>query len=203
MLDSWNNIKQLAINYNKSIQYVELNDSYNITLNHGSVNRECTLEKGTSNCNDFETNFKANGNKVNKNIVLTEPANIALTLYNATDIVEISAGQEEVIDLQLIQEASETEQILYGGALYTDVPGFGDYVRFQVVDVDNVLGYGAGVVLKEYIKKGYLNNQNTFEDYDEAGAYLPIGLYLRCIYKSTKESGSTKVKINYLLGVPG
>lgn len=203
MLDSWNNIKNISTAYGRSIQYVEFSDSYNIAMNHGSVTRECTLNKGTEDCNDFEANYKSDGNKPNKNVVLTEPANISLTLYKSPDVETVNAGQEITIDLLLVPEGSETQQILYGGALYTDSPGFEDYVRFQVVDVNNVLGYGAGLVLKEYIKKAYLNNNNTFEDYDDAGAYLPVGLALRCIYKSTKESGETKIKINYLLGVPG
>ena len=60
----------------------------------------------------------------------------------------------------------------------------------NVIDKNNVLGYGVNTILKEYIKKAYLNQDGVFEDYDDAGALLPVGLFLRCIYKSEKDSGN-------------
>jgi hypothetical protein len=201
MLVNWDVFKTF-INSNISVQSIDLDRSYWLKLFNGPFEIECNINKDTDECTDFETNFKSHCNKIIKSTVLTEPANISLTLYKAPDVVEVNAGSTVTIDLQLTQVSNEVQQIIYGGALYTDSPGFNDHVKFQIIDIDNVIGYGNNVVLKEYIEKAYLNNHNTFEDYDEAGAYLPVGIYLRCIYTSTKSSGTTKIKINYLLGVP-
>jgi hypothetical protein len=202
---NWSNFKTLVDLKSASIQWVIDSSglNYHLFLFDGSFSAMCILPIGVDNVDttDFEDNYKDNGNKPLKSTVLTEPANISLTHYMASDVVTVTAGNEETIDIEIEQVNSETQQILYGGALHAQDYDFSDYVKFQIVDVNNILGYGAGVVLKQYITKAYLNNQGTFEDYDEAGAYLPVGLFLRCIYKSEKASGTTKVKINYLLGI--
>jgi hypothetical protein len=186
------------------VRYADKESFYSIFYQDGGGTFETSIWKDSgADQVEFEANYKAHGNKAVKQQVVTEPANLSITLYQASDIVEIAAGETANVDLLLTQAASETYQILYGGALYTQDSDFTDYVKFQVVDVNNVIGYGAGVVLKEYIKKAYLDSTGTFADYDEAGAAVPIGLVLRCIYVSGKTSGSsTKVKINYLLGIP-
>lgn len=150
---------------------------------------------------DYIANYQSKANQPIKSKVLSEPANVSLTRYIASNVIEVAAESSANIDIKLEQVDNELQQILYGGALHAQNPDFSDHVKFQVIDIDNVLGYGANLVLKEYIEKAYLNQQGTFEDYDDAGAYLPVGLYLRCIYTNTKTSGSTKVKINYLLGL--
>lgn len=202
----WQEFKTQVDNLNLNMQCLDINlGYYEIFAYYNKFTLFCRILKTTPKSVDqldWEDNYQNTSNELIKNQVLVQPADIAITLYRAPDICTIAAGQEETIDLFLEQEGSELQHILYGGAVHALNPGFEDYVRFQVVDINNVLGYGAGLVLKEYIKKAYLNNNNTFEDYDDAGAYLPVGLALRCIYKSTKESGETKVKINYLLGVP-
>lgn len=200
---SWSDFKQTLDNQALNFQYFDFNNTYHIYTSNGPVTVLCKIYKDSgTDQTDFEDNYKANGNKPLKARVEAEPANISLTHYIASDVVTVNAGDEETIDIEIAQQDSETQQILYGGALHTQNADFGDYVKFQIVDVNNVLGYGAGLVLKQYITKAYLNNNGTFEDYDEAGAYLPVGLFLRCIYKSVAASGTTKVKINYLLGIP-
>ncbi len=200
---TWNSLKLIINQRNIHPQYQELEDKYILGLALPPLDYICIIDKNTDDCTDFENNFKAQSNPPIKQHVLTEPANIALTLWKAPDIGIVDANSNVIVDLQLQPIGSETQQIIYGGSLHADNPGFEDHVKFQIIDKDNVLGYGANVIIKEYITKAYLNNNNSFEEYDEAGAYLPVGLYLRCIYTSTKTEGQTKFKINYLLGVPG
>lgn len=70
---------------------------------------------------------------------------------------------------------------------------FGDSVRFQVVDVDNMLGYGAGAVLDEFATDWYVSSN---EDQDAINlpysAELISGLYIRLIYNST---GTNNIKV--------
>lgn len=203
---TWEIFKQQVDTFNLNIQCLDVKpDQYELFAYYNKFTLTCRILKtDPKNADqlDWENNYQNISNQKLKQTVIAEPSNISITLYKAADVVEILAQQEMNIDIELIQENAELQQILYGGALYASDPGFEDYVQFQVIDKNNILGYGTNTILKEYIDKAYLNNQNTFEDYDDAGAYLPVGLFLRCIYHCTKATGSTKVKLHYVLGIP-
>lgn len=70
----------------------------------------------------------------------------------------------------------------------------GDHMRFQVVDVDNIIGYGAGTVLDEFADEWYITGDRE----DQGDKRLPYsaeiiaGLYIRVVYTST---GATNVKV--------
>ena len=75
-----------------------------------------------------------------------------------------------------------------------------DTVGFQVVDKDNVIGYGAGVVLKTF---GI--NWNVHDDMQDQGqntfnyvARIPAGVYIRIVYVSTGAL-DVSVKLNVIL----
>lgn len=73
-------------------------------------------------------------------------------------------------------------------------PVVGDYLIAQVVDKDNVMGYGAGVMLNEFVPKWYiapgivkqLNHESKYP------AKIYHGLYLRIKYVSV---GSVDVSV--------
>jgi hypothetical protein len=75
-----------------------------------------------------------------------------------------------------------------------------DTIGLQIVDKDNVLGYGAGLVLKTF---GI--NWNVDETQNDQGANsfsysakIPAGIYVRVVYASTGAT-DVKVKLNLLL----
>jgi hypothetical protein len=75
-----------------------------------------------------------------------------------------------------------------------------DTIGLQVVDLDNVLGYGAGVVLKTF---GL--NWNVDETKSDQGTHvfnfvarIPAGIYIRIAYVSTGAAAVT-VKLNAML----
>lgn len=90
--------------------------------------------------------------------------------------------------------------ILTGGFLILKDHVYGDTVTQQVVDIDNVLGYGANVVLKEFVTDWNVAEDTQSQPMIVAGypAKPFENLYLRVKYTST---GATDVKIsvNYLL----
>lgn len=89
------------------------------------------------------------------------------------------------------------DHLLLGGELIVEGAAQGDYVRFQVVDVENVIGYGAGVMLDEFVRKRFVASEKyTAMISSRFPAKLKAGLYLRVIYTSV---GSTDVfvAINY------
>lgn len=93
-----------------------------------------------------------------------------------------TAGQVTNIDYQI----AET-RLVYGGQLILSSHVHGDKASFQVVDKDNILGYGAGAILGEYIKDWNMAA-------DVSGQYpllidypteIMTGLYFRIKYTST------------------
>lgn len=71
---------------------------------------------------------------------------------------------------------------------------FGDSVSFKVVDVDNILGYGAGLVLDIFGENWYVASDKQDQGHIRVtySAEVLAGLYLRVIYHST---GSTDVGV--------
>ena len=80
----------------------------------------------------------------------------------------------------------------------------GDYMHFEVVDVDNIIGYGANTVLERYVDSWYadaaVDNQGEFSL--DFVAFINAGLYLRVVYVSTGAVNDVDVKINYILHKP-
>lgn len=75
-----------------------------------------------------------------------------------------------------------------------------DCFKLKLIDVENLLGYGANYVLYTFI-----NNWNVASDKQDQGAFrlsysaeIPTGLYLRCEYTSFGTT-DVKLKINHSL----
>lgn len=90
------------------------------------------------------------------------------------------------------------ERYINGGRLLVDNIGNDDKVTFQVVDKDNVLGYGAGTVLDEFIKDYYIPTSGNLEVRLDYPAKIAANLYLRLKYTSTHASGCN-IKCNLYL----
>lgn len=101
----------------------------------------------------------------------------------------ITAGQTENIDHKLAENRDFNEIVI---VLKDHV--FGDKADLQVVDVDNILGYGAGTVLATFFYDYYfaedVQSQGVLK-VDYTGT-LQKDLYLRLRYYST---GGTDVKV--------
>ena len=78
---------------------------------------------------------------------------------------------------------------------------FGDSMSMQVVDVDNILGYGAGFVVETYGHNWNIDSENEDQGRENMiyAAEILVDLYLRIIYTSTSTTTDVEVKINYYL----
>lgn len=80
---------------------------------------------------------------------------------------------------------------------------FGDTANLQVVDVDNVLGGGAGLVLKQFATNWSVNDQVQEQGANVFGYVAKIfaGLYIRIVYTSVAGflSPAVQIKLNCLL----
>ena len=111
----------------------------------------------------------------------------------ASFIGEVAGNSTGDIDYKIT-----AERFINGGRLIINNLGVEDKMTFQVVDKDNVMGFGAGVVLDEFIKDYYIPDNATLEIKLDYPARIYAGLYLRLKYTSTHESGC-KIKCNLFL----
>jgi hypothetical protein len=77
----------------------------------------------------------------------------------------------------------------------------GDKVTFQVIDKDNILGYGANVILRQfgtdiYMTPGIVRQVDHSSEYP---AKIFTGLYLRIKYTSTDISVAPTILVRYKL----
>lgn len=110
-------------------------------------------------------------------------------------IATITAGSTGNVDLMLADDVLITgiQLIIHGGII-------GDSVNLQVVDINNVLGFGANTVLKQFATNWYVTGVDGESALVEAAYSSKIfaGLCLRVIYTSTGSNDVT-VACNYIL----
>ena len=93
------------------------------------------------------------------------------------------------------------ERFINGVSLLLKNHVWGDHVKFQVVDKDNVMGYGAGLVLDTFGDQWYVNDEKQDQDdvTAEYPARIPAGLYIRLVYTSVGTVYDVQVKMNMWL----
>lgn len=121
----------------------------------------------------------------NTTTVCTQVAqfNSNVVVYNQRGVKgTCAAGKVTTIDLKMLDDV-----YLTGGVLLAKNAAFGDFCDMQVVDVDNIMGYGAGAVLRQFVTNYFMDdssvNQGAFDlPYP---AKIITGLYMRLVYHST------------------
>lgn len=87
-------------------------------------------------------------------------------------------------------------EIIYQNCLW------GDFITFQIIDIDNILGLGANTVLNEYVPKWYLDPDNSYKKVVQSyGGEIPKNVYIRVKYTAVDDSESVdaKVALNFYL----
>lgn len=90
-------------------------------------------------------------------------------------------------------EVTDTEAFLYKGAITVSSQAVrGDWIEVQVIDIDNVLGFGNNVVLGWVIRKWIVSGGAEVHeinppkyDFLTSKRKIPAGIYLRIIYHGT------------------
>jgi len=112
--------------------------------------------------------------------------------------VQGTMSKDSVSSLDL--KITEDNVYLNGGEILYQDAVWGDYITMQVVDIDNVLGYGANTVLKEYIHKRYIHPELKSDEVCLPYAGMaPKNTYLRLKYTSVGTTNDVKVAANYYL----
>ncbi len=91
-------------------------------------------------------------------------------------------------------------RIIDGTQIILKDHAFGDHVAFKIVDVDNMFGYGAGVVLETFGDTWYVASDKQDQGHIRMpySAEIIAGLYIRVVYTSV---GATNVGVKLNLFV--
>lgn len=104
------------------------------------------------------------------------------------------AGGTVNVDLKI-----DFDSVLTGGYVILKGQTFGDTVKQQVIDKDNILGMGANTVLNEFVTNWYVSESIQAQPMIVPGypAKILQNLYLRVVYSCPATNVS--VAVNYLL----
>lgn len=98
----------------------------------------------------------------------------------------------------------EEERWLSGGVLLAKGTNWGDKLSIQLIDKNNVLGYGSNVVLGEHVTDFYMITDSEFQLKLEAPyiALIPEGVFIRIKYTSTSLVDPVEVAFNLITHIP-
>lgn len=122
--------------------------------------------------------------------------------FEATKLNFLGYGQSVACAASTTTQADvflNDDFLLSGGSCIVKGAAHGDHIAMQVIDIDNVLGYGANTMLKSFITNWYVaEGSSSFLLEVPYPAKILGGLYIRITYTST---GLTPVNfaVNFLL----
>lgn len=200
---NWSDLKSFATARSLSIQSITFNGQYFLWAIDGPVEIAAIIPIVTPTPNpsdqyDFETNYLPTANQSPRGNVVQVLGKDALTLSPFGSInTSMTANGLTVWDIVLPQTVA-----LRGGILFSPNANMGDWISIQVVDKDNVLGYGgaptAPTMVATYVISWYImpGIPNELEDISISET-LPAGLYMRVNYTSTSSTAPVAL-INFL-----
>lgn len=89
--------------------------------------------------------------------------------------------------------------LIDGAEVYISGGQIGDSISAQVVDINNVMGYGLNVVLGRYVTNWFIVPNQKSIVVSEYPAKIFSGLFLRLIYNNISLTSPAKVIVNYRL----
>lgn len=133
-------------------KYFESNNEYKIFAKQNGFIVECRINKDSgADQAEFESDYKPNASAefIDRTQTQFERDDIVLKLAKASG--QANASGDLTIDLVVPGNAGEVTRYAAGGYLYTDNYSWDDSIdRVEIVDVNNIFGYGANTVLKTY-----------------------------------------------------
>jgi hypothetical protein len=210
---SWAQLKDFLDSRNVTADFVEFDDKYII---HGLDNEfrlETTLYKDvsdTTDLDDFLDNYKPAANQKKVMDARTRDEREDIRDHISRSVAEFDVNGVAEISIEIPSGG----RFIGGGSAFTDVfyPGDCCYA-IKVVDVNNILGYGAEFMVSNYHddempegNQGWYflpgpNNTGILE-VENLGYYgfIPGGLFLELYFKKEASSTATKVFTNFWLG---
>lgn len=198
---NWIKLKILLDTVSPPLYSFKEDDQYiNIFIVLHGILFDCDINKESSDYTEFQTSYRSklnlktwdlNGRLINNTPPFSDAS--GFRFRGASFIGTCAAMSTENIDYKI-----EQERYINGGTLIIDNIGNNDKMTFQVIDKDNVLGFGTNVVLDQFITDYYIPNNKLLEVRLDYPARISAGLYVRMIYTNTSLETST-IKCNLYL----
>lgn len=145
----------------------------------------------------FSPNMDTNGN-----LIHSPEAQIATDSFIVEGLLgECNPATTTYSDVLKIQELGVDKDTSVCGLHFTTVSHeHGDYARLEVVDVDDLLGYGAGTVIGNFGQRFYIPaTGDFFMPPMMRKKTIPAGFYYRMRYVATNFGSSRKYELNLFL----
>jgi len=201
----WTTVKDFATSRGLSIQYIATSDTYYVFAIDGPAEVACQISiisPASTDQTDFETNFKSSANK--PLIPITDPLSrtdqFTLKAIGYSGIA--TKGTTSNIDYKVgTAGVSSSDRYIRGMELILTNHVFGDSVNLQIVDNDNLLGYGVGTVLDQFATNWYIKDDEKSQGLimQPLRAHIPGGLYIRIVYSSTGTVNDVNICFNLVL----
>lgn len=204
----WQDLKTFIDTRNISVQWISFENKYLVMALDGNFKLICDIDKeetapSGSDQEDFENNYKPNGNQTFSDS--TGIPLVRIKAFNNTDDLRFRGtgitGIATKNTSTNIDYRMPENRFINGADLILKDQEWGDSIKFQVVDIDNLLGYGAGVVLDEFGTDWQVvsDQQNQGQIIIPYPALVNAGLYIRIVYTSTGTVNDVSVKCNLFL----
>lgn len=151
---NWSEFKTFIDSRNLSIQYVVYNNNYHLKGFDGFFELECLIpfdRSLSSDTIDFEDNYKANGNQsIIQNVgTKLERDDIVLKLGRISG--QADANGDLILNIIIPGTTGIITRYISGGYVYVDPYTWDSaLIKCEVIDVDNIFGFGANTILKQY-----------------------------------------------------
>jgi hypothetical protein len=156
-----------------------------------TINSSLDVEEGDFICQDFFQK-RARIAAVNSGVITVEG-----NLENG------SCFHSRPVNLDYCIPYPDKGEYYWLWGLFFDSDNFGDddFAISQVVDIDNILGYGNEVVLKEYDSSWvrHINIENKITTPDGSPGQIIPGLYVRIKYYPSISTGVNNVWVDHIL----
>lgn len=204
---TWTQLKAFADARGLSVQWIDYGETYWIAAIDGALAVETKLDKivDAIDVADFELTRKTPGNRALQPLdsdkrSLVTPSAFSLNLDYKVRAKGYSSAATLGATTNHNFAVGAEDRYMNGLVILLKDHVFGDTMALQVVDVDNLLGFGAGAMLNEFG-----TSWNVAGDQQNQGlisfpynAKINAGLYLRVVYTSTG-TVEVKVRVNFLL----
>jgi hypothetical protein len=198
-----------------SILYFDVANHYHVYAKQNQFSVVCKLHKdGGADQLDFEQNYKNNINNLVTDNARTQFEREDIRLQIAKAEASVDQNGEAIVQIKIPGTVGQDSRYVAGGYAFNDSLKFGDRLEeINVVDVDNILGYGANTVVGTYhdadvdaANKGWFMypapQAGSEIEIDPMGYYGNIvsGLYLQLKFKMGQGSTATKIYCDFYWG---
>lgn len=209
---SWSNFKYVVDDRKLSIQWIDDGEKYHLYLFDGLLIANCFLNKDDgSDTNDFEVNYKSKGNRSLKSEVVTqfEKDDKVLKLFRAK--AQVDQNSIALIEIKVPGDPETEGRFVDSGMVWFDIHNPDDQIQIlEIVDIDNIYGYGAGTILKKWHDDSadnenqgwYVPSTNSPLQVTSLGGYgfIPSGTYIRIKAKKGQNQTSGTLYLNIKWG---